>query len=434
MNLNTLKQFRHGIYTCLMKGADALFNTMDALVSESQAQSFPELSLSPFFERHWSSLYEAFEDGRIDRTQLRRVLASFAPKPPENQRMWLAVDASNIARPESYTARDRTPIYIPNLPESGKPMTVGWQFSTVVVLPTHPSSWTYVLDSQRIDSSHTATQVAASQLQLLVALLPHRVIVTADRWYGSAHFLLLVAHMACDQLLRLKSNRVLYRPAPAHTGKRGAPRKDGTRFHCKQESTHGTPDEQWEGTDEQGHPLLVSCWHRLHFQQARDIEVTVIKVVRPRASERKRDPKVSWFLWHGTTALPLSEVYAGYKRRYAQEHGYRFEKQALLWNGPRLRTPEQFERWTDVVAVVHDELHVARELQQKMYQPWENQSRPVTPQQVRRMMPRILAQVGTPARPPQRRGKSPGRSCETTIRPAPRYEVIRKAKQERRTS
>jgi len=60
--------------------------------------------------------------------------------------------------------------------------------------------------------------------------------------------------------------------------------------------------------------------------------------------------------------LPLSEVYPGYKRRYAQEHGYRFEKQALLWETPRLRTPQQFERWTDVVAIVHDELQVARTL------------------------------------------------------------------------
>ena len=344
--------------------------------------------------------------------------------------MWIAVDASTIARPESGTARDRTPIHIPNVPHSGKAMTVGWQFSTVVVLPAEPSSWTYVLESQRIESSQTATQVAAQQLLSLLALLPERVIVTADRWYGSAQFLLLMAHAACEQLLRLKSNRVLYRPAPVRTGKRGAPRKDGERFHCQQESTQGTPDEQWQGTDERGHPLVVSCWHHLHFQQARDVEVTVIKVVRPRATQRKRDPKVSWFLWHGTSALPLSEVYVGYKRRYAQEHGYRFEKQALLWEMPRLRTPEQFERWTDVVAVVHDELQVARTVQEKMYRPWENQRRLVTPQQVRRAMPRILAQVGTPARPPQRRGKSPGRSFEAVISPALRYDVVRKAKKE----
>ncbi len=30
-------------------------------------------------------------------------------------------------------------------------------------------------------------------------------------------------------------------------------------------------------------------------------------------------------------------------RRFGQKHGYRFDKQALLWETPRLRTPEQFE-------------------------------------------------------------------------------------------
>jgi hypothetical protein len=65
VNLNTLKEFRHGIYDCFLRAKDGLFNTMDALITEDRAQSFPELSLSPSFVRQWPSLYEAFEDGRI---------------------------------------------------------------------------------------------------------------------------------------------------------------------------------------------------------------------------------------------------------------------------------------------------------------------------------------------------------------------------------
>ena len=45
-----------------------------------------------------------------------------------------------------------------------------------------------------------------------------------------------------------------------------------------------------------------------------------------------------------------------------QEHGYRFEKQALLLTAPRLRTPEQFNRWTQIVAIVHNLLVLARDL------------------------------------------------------------------------
>src|SRR5215472_9100861 len=106
LNLNTLHQFRQHCYECLTRAADALFNTADALLTETQAHSFPELSLSPFFERQWPSLYEAFEDGRIDQEKLRAVFASHAPHPQEQGRMWLGIDASRIERPESLTSAD----------------------------------------------------------------------------------------------------------------------------------------------------------------------------------------------------------------------------------------------------------------------------------------------------------------------------------------
>ena len=59
MNLNIVQNFRHEIYSCFERAADALFNTADALLQETDAHRFPELSLSPCFERQWPSLYEA---------------------------------------------------------------------------------------------------------------------------------------------------------------------------------------------------------------------------------------------------------------------------------------------------------------------------------------------------------------------------------------
>jgi hypothetical protein len=56
MNLPTLQEFRHGVYDRLTRAADALFNTVDALLTETTASSFVDLSLSPFFERRWASL------------------------------------------------------------------------------------------------------------------------------------------------------------------------------------------------------------------------------------------------------------------------------------------------------------------------------------------------------------------------------------------
>jgi DDE superfamily endonuclease len=428
MYLNTLQAFRHDVYACLQRAADALFEVSDALLTDPSAHSLVELSLAPSFQRRWPSLYEAFEDGRIDQQALERVFARSAPLPAVGERMWVGIDASSIERPESRTARDRSVVYVPNLPESSKPISYGWQFSTLVVLPPQPSSWTYVLAQTRIESSQSAIEVAAAQVRRLLPHLPSRPIVTSDRWYACAPFLRATADLACDKLLRVKSNRVFYRPAPPKTGKRGAPCKDGARFQCSDPSTHGQPDEQWQGTDEQGHRIEVACWKGLHLRQARQIEVTLIRVIRHHASDKPRDPRESWFLWTGEECIALEQVCPGYKRRYSQEHGYRFDKQALLWSKPRLRSPEQFERWSQVVAIVHNQLVLAREFGQAHLRPWESASRVPTPQQVRRAMARILEQLGTPAKAPKPRGKSAGRAKGTKIRLAPRYAVVRKTK------
>lgn len=428
MNLNTLQAFRQEVYGCLERAADALFNTVDALLTETQAHSFPELSLSPFFVRRWCSLYEAFEDGRIDQGRLRRVFVRYVGQPAQGERLWLGIDATSIERPASETSPDRTVVYKPNLPKDCKPISYGWQFSTVVVLPTQPSSWTGVLDQQRIRSDQTSIEVAAAQLRALAPLLAGRPIVASDRWYSCAPFLRLTEGLPFDKLLRLKRKRVLYRAAPPPSGKRGAPRKDGERFQCGDPSTYGEPAGSWQGHDAKGHPVEITWWSGLHLPKARHLAVTVIQVVRPNASGKKRDPRESWFLWDGPTEAGVAEVVLGYRRRYGHEHGYRFDKQALLWAAPRLRTPAQCERWSQVVAIVHNHLLLARPQVPAVLRPWESKERPASPQQVRRAMGKIVAQVGTPARPPHPRGKSPGRPKGAQVRLAPRHAVIYKTK------
>ena len=99
-----------------------------------------------------------------------------------------------------------------------------------MLLPEQPSSWTAVLDQQRIGSEQTSVQVTAAQLRQLARELDHRPIVARERWYSCAPFLLATEGLPFDKLLRLKRKRVLYRPAPAPPCKRGAARKDGERF------------------------------------------------------------------------------------------------------------------------------------------------------------------------------------------------------------
>ena len=142
MNSDTLSAFRHDLYACFCQAGDALMNLADALLTETPAQSLPELALSPFFQRRWPSLYEALQDADIDREALQKLFAKYAPLPKPGERLVLGGDASSILRVCSKTAKDRTYVHASNLPEGTKPVRAGWQFSTLVVLPETNSSWT----------------------------------------------------------------------------------------------------------------------------------------------------------------------------------------------------------------------------------------------------------------------------------------------------
>lgn len=429
MNLNTLKEIRHQMYQCCLQSRDAFFELTDALSSEVCARSLPELSLSPFFRRTWASVYEALEDGKIDAQGWTRVWTKALLEQQEGL-VWMSVDSTSIPRPEAETSPERGMIYLPNLPHAKKPVSVGWQFSTVMLLPDQPSSWGAILSQCRITSGETAISVAISQLESLCPLLASgQAALLADRWYVTGPFVSACQRLQIPALMRLKRNRKLYRPAPPRLpGTRGTPRKDGELFQGSRQETWSEPDESWSGADWRGNPICVQAWHHLHFRQAREVEVTVFRVLRERATNSKRDPRESWFVWVGEPSLPLAEVAAIYRRRFSHEHTYRFLKQDLLWTKVHVRTPEQFERWSLVVATAMNQLVLARDLGQACYHPWERRRECVTPRQVRRVMAGILQQLGTPTRVPKPRGKPPGRKAGTTIAKAVRYEVARKPK------
>ncbi len=68
-----LAAFRQSVYGCLTKARDALFELIDAILTTPQLTSFPGLSCAPFFRRQWPSLYEAVQDGALDRKELLKI-------------------------------------------------------------------------------------------------------------------------------------------------------------------------------------------------------------------------------------------------------------------------------------------------------------------------------------------------------------------------
>ncbi len=275
-----LTDFRKSLYGCFTRARDALMNTCDALLTQIHARSFPEPSLSPFFARAAQPL-RGFDDARIDQQALHKLFVTAIPQTRPGKRLVLAADASPIVRPESPTARDRTYVHVPNLPKEAKPVLPGWHFATIAALPEQPSSWTTILSNRRIKSEQTVGQVVAQQLSELAPLLPKGTLVALDGGFGNVTFVSLVHKIPLGKLLRIAKNRTLYRAAPPKTGKRGRPRKEGALFVLGDPSTHGTPDEQCSGADEQSQALEVTCWHDLHFKSRRDALLSLLRITAP---------------------------------------------------------------------------------------------------------------------------------------------------------
>ena len=139
-------------------------------------------------------------------------------------------------------------IYVPNLPHATKPVSVGWQFSTLMLLPEFPSSWVGILEQRRISTQRTAIEVGIEQLRAVLWLTKRRVTVLADRWYAVASFVQACHDLGAQALVRLKRNRKLYRPAPPRQPKqRGAPRKHGPLLQVAAPKPTGLPMPSGKG-------------------------------------------------------------------------------------------------------------------------------------------------------------------------------------------
>jgi hypothetical protein len=171
--------------------------------------------------------------------------------------------------------------------------------------------------------------------------------------------------------------------------------------------------------------VSVAVWGNLHFRARRETTLTVVRRSTLDPATPKEPPQILWCIWVGATLPPLAQLALLYLRRFAMEHGFRFDKQDLLWTTTRLRTPEALQRWTDIVSIVHNLVGIACSEASGLWRPWEPRGRPATLRQVRRALGRIYADLGSPVPAPQPRGYSPGRAPGTCPPRPPRYPVIR---------
>lgn len=463
--MKSLYAFRSAVYTDFSKRADALFELTDAIITGGPQPSPVHLSLQSQHRRGWGSLYAALSHGRIETEHLRTLLSQYplTPLNDADSRPVYAVDVSVWSRCDAEASPDRGYYYHPSRHSAGQPIVAGWAYQWIAQLGFTRDSWTAPLDVRRVHPTESAYLVAVEQIRSLLGhkdpSIPsthseHVPLFVFDAGYEPSQLAeeLASSNTCASILVRLRSGRCFYGdpPSPVQCGTGrgtpgGRPRRHGHKFECYNRATWPSPSAEHECQDAQYGKVRVRAWCGLHpktqshsttgTRQPRPISKgTLVLVEVSRLPRKTREPQVLWLWYSGPDANEpdldlLDLLWHSYVRRFNLEHTFRFLKQTLNWTAPRIRLPEQADRWTWLVLVAYTQLRLARACVADQRLPWERQLEPsqLTPYRVRRRFWTLLAQVGTPARPPKPCGRSPGRPKGKLSGSARRYPAIKKA-------
>ncbi len=441
-DLETLRTFRTDLHGCFRRRGDALFELVDALLAAETVTSLPHLSLQAAHRRGWGSLYDALADGSLDVAALQRLLRRYAAN--DGPAVY-AIDQSVWPRCDAEASPDRGFYYHPSRHSAGQPIVAGWAYQWLAQLTFARDSWTTPLDVQRVHPTANANAVAVEQIRGLGSRQPvgsAPPLFVFDAGYDSAQLTQGLGEVSAAVLVRLRADRCFYAdPPPAvPSSKGGRPRVHGAKFACKDPTTWPAPTAEHVADDTQYGTVRVRAWAGLHPKQqahpgrgtrkTREIvRGTVVLVEVSRLPRPTRTPQLLWLWWAGAGMPDLDLLWRAYVRRFDLEHTLRFFKQSLGWITPRVRHPEQADRWTWLVVAAYTQLRLARPWVADRRLPWE---RPLmlgqlTPTRVRRALSALLPLVGTPATAPKPCGRSPGRPSGSRSGRAPRYPALKKA-------
>jgi hypothetical protein len=452
-----LAGFRGELYRCFARRRDALFEACDAVLCRpGRVHMLAELSLEPEHRRGHGALYDAVNAGQVQVARLRRALASLPLPRWDDGRIRLAADVSNWLRPDASASPERLFCHCYARGKGNAQMIPGWPYSVVAALEPGRTSWTLPLDAVRLGPADDATAVTAAQVRDVV-----RRIIAAGHWRDGAPDILvifdagydltrlawLLADLPVEVLGRLRSDRVMYFPAPPRSpGTNGRPARHGGAFKlADQRSWPAAAVTTVTQTTRYG-TARTAAWGRLHQQLAARagwedhhgelpvIEGTVIRLAVDRLpGDRSPEPVWLWSSRAGTSADEVNRAWQAFLRRFDIEHMFRFFKQVLGWTRPKLRDPAAADRWTWLILACYAQLRLARHLADDIRLPWQRPVPPgrLTPARVRRGFRSIRQKLPSLASAPKPGKPGPGRPPGSKNRhPATRHDVGKTVKRD----
>jgi hypothetical protein len=305
------------------------------------------------------------------------------------------------------------------------------------------------VDVERVRPAQGANEVACGQVKVLLDRLGKGKSVPLfvfDAGYDPVKLQQGLQESPCQILVRLRAGRRFFGDPglagpPAHTGR---PRRHGPKMKCNDPSTWPEPSSELVCEDARHGRVRVRAFSKLHpkvqnheRKGSRGLlpmvvgTLVLVEVERLPRGERRREPRVLWLWWHGPegTKPDLDLIWRAYVRRFDLEHTFRFLKQSMGWTTPRMRHPEQADRWTWLVLAAFTQLRLARTHVADLRLPWERRygAGRLTPVRVHRVVSALLVELGTPAKAPKPCGRSPGRPKGRLSGRAKRYPALKRS-------
>jgi len=341
-----LAAFRGELYRCLATYRDALFELADAvLCKQDRVHMLAELSLEPEHRRCHGALYRAVNRGRVDLARLRWSLACLPLPAWDDRRIRLAADVSNWLRPDASASPERLFCHCYARGRGNAQMIPGWPYSVIAALEPGRTSWTLPLDAVRLSPAGDATEITAAQVREVVERIiaaghwrdgDPAILVVFDAGYDLTKLAWLLAGLPVEVLGRLRSDRVMYFPAPPRQpGTNGRPLRHGAALKLSDPGTWPAPAAATSTQTSRYGTARAAAWGRLHQRltsrggwEGHDGELPVIEGTLIRLhvdhlpGDRSPEPLWLWTTAAATAADAVDRAWQAFLRRFDIEHTF----------------------------------------------------------------------------------------------------------------
>lgn len=479
--ISQLQNFRNSLYELLPQRADSTMDLLDALSSNTNADSVVKLSLNPLFRRCYSSVFDVIENflstkptnstkeaqliaeqkEQSTHQSLMKLIGEQCPVPTSERHFRLfGLDCTPGPRPYAEKLADRHVTYSPNPAPGNKPIVIGHQYSTLAYLPEHqnPQAPTWVLpcSTERVPSQEKGNEWGMRQLS---QYLRHPAlgwdkelsVVVGDSLYNTINCQKIAkSHENLVLISRLRSNRNVYAPpgsSSPNAKNNGHPTWYGQKMNLNNPEKYLPPDARHNFTVTLANgktvTVTIDVWNDMRMRGTRDFRTdlypfTLLRVQVTTADGRPLYKHSLWLAAFGPRRKELSPrtIYECFRQRYDLEHYFRFGKQRLLMDSFQTPSVAHEENWWRLTQLAYIQLYLARNLAVPIPYPWERylpeQREPSvsSPAQTLRSFPKIAGSLGTPAIASSPRGKSPGRLPGSLQPPRPDVPVLYKSTKE----